>query len=69
MTTAATRSLVIEKEMPHPPEKVWRALTEGSLMKEWLMDNDFEPFVGHRFISAPRPCPVGMASSIRKCWS
>ena len=27
--TAATRSLVIEREMPHPPEKIWRALTQG----------------------------------------
>jgi hypothetical protein len=24
---AATRSLVIEREMPHPAEKIWRALT------------------------------------------
>jgi uncharacterized protein YndB with AHSA1/START domain len=57
MTTAETRSLVIEKEMPHPPEKVWRALTEGSLMKEWLMDNDFEPVVGHRFHFRSTPVP------------
>ena len=49
MTTAATRSLVIEKELPHPPEKVWRALTQGPLIKEWLMENDFQPVVGHRF--------------------
>jgi uncharacterized protein YndB with AHSA1/START domain len=47
MTT--TRSLVIEKELPGPPEKVWRALTQGPLIKEWLMDNDFQPVVGHRF--------------------
>jgi uncharacterized protein YndB with AHSA1/START domain len=47
MTT--TRSLVIEKELPHPPEKVWRAMTEGALIKEWLMDNDFQPVVGRRF--------------------
>ena len=49
MTTAATRSLVIEKEMPYPPEKIWRALTQGALIKEWLMDNDFQPVVGHTF--------------------
>jgi len=49
MSTASTRSLVIEKEMPHPPEKIWRALTEGALIKEWLMDNDFQPVVGNRF--------------------
>ena len=47
--TAETRSLVIEKEMPHPPSKVWRALTEGQLIEEWLMKNDFQPVVGHRF--------------------
>jgi len=57
MTTAAARSLVIEKEMPYPPEKIWRALTEGALLKEWLMDNDFQPVVGHKFTfrSTPRP--------------
>ncbi len=49
MTTAATRSVVIEKEMPHPPEKIWRALTQPHLIEEWLMKNDFEPVVGHRF--------------------
>jgi uncharacterized protein YndB with AHSA1/START domain len=35
--------------MPHPPEKVWRALTQSPLIGEWLMKNDFEPVVGHRF--------------------
>ena len=47
MTRAATRSLVIEKEMPYPPEKILRALTEGVLIKGLLMDNDFQPVVGH----------------------
>ena len=57
MTTAATRSLVIEKELPHPLEKVWRALTEGPLIKEWLMDNDFQPVVGRRFNFRSTPTP------------
>ena len=39
--STATRSLVVEREMPHPPEKIWRALTQGSLIEEWLMKNDF----------------------------
>jgi uncharacterized protein YndB with AHSA1/START domain len=55
MTT--TRTLVIEKELPHPPEKVWRALTQGALIKEWLMDNDFQPVVGHRFNFRSTPMP------------
>jgi uncharacterized protein YndB with AHSA1/START domain len=51
MTQAATknRSVVVEREIPHPPEKIWRALTEPHLIAEWLMKNDFEPIVGHRF--------------------
>ncbi|MGH7177723.1 MAG: SRPBCC family protein [Tepidisphaeraceae bacterium] len=57
MTTAATRSLVIEREMPYPPEKIWRALTEGALIKEWLLDNDFQPVVGHGFHFRTTPMP------------
>ena len=57
MTATATRSLVIEREMPHPPEKIWRALTEGPLIKEWLMDNDFQPALGHRFNFRATPMP------------
>jgi uncharacterized protein YndB with AHSA1/START domain len=57
MTTSATRSLVIEKEFPHPPEKIWRALTEGALIKQWLLDNDFQPAVGHRFQFRAPPMP------------
>jgi uncharacterized protein YndB with AHSA1/START domain len=44
-----TRSVVVEREIPFPPEKIWRALTQPHLMEEWLMKNDFKPVVGHRF--------------------
>jgi uncharacterized protein YndB with AHSA1/START domain len=47
--TGETKSVVVEREMPHPPEKLWRALTQPHLMAEWLMKNDFAPVVGHRF--------------------
>jgi len=57
MTTEATRTLVIEKEMAHPPQKIWRALTQGPLIKEWLMDNDFQPVVGHKFNFRSTPNP------------
>ena len=56
-STLSTRSLVIEKELPHPPEKIWRALTQGALIKEWLMDNDFQPVVGHKFNFRSTPMP------------
>ena len=51
MTNKATetRTVVVEREMPHPPEKLWRALTQPHLIEEWLMKNDFKPAVGHRF--------------------
>jgi uncharacterized protein YndB with AHSA1/START domain len=55
--SAQTRTLVIEREMPHPPEKIWRALTEGPLIAEWLMSNDFKPEVGHRFTFRATPAP------------
>jgi uncharacterized protein YndB with AHSA1/START domain len=57
MTTEAPRTLVIEKELSHPPEKIWRALTQGALIKEWLMDNDFQPVVGHKFNFRSTPNP------------
>jgi uncharacterized protein YndB with AHSA1/START domain len=56
-TPDTTRSVVVEREMPHPPEKVWRALTQGALIEEWLMKNDFQPVVGHRFSFRATPVP------------
>lgn len=44
-----SRSIVVERELPHPPERVWRALTQSHLLREWMMDNDFEPEPGSRF--------------------
>ena len=48
-TATETRSVVVEREISHPPEKIWRALTQPHLIEEWLMKNDFKPAVGHRF--------------------
>lgn len=53
----STISLVMEREIPHPPHKIWRALTEGALIQEWLMKNDFQPVVGHRFSFRSDPVP------------
>lgn len=54
---AGTRTLVMEREFAHAPQKVWRALTEGPLLEEWLMKNDFQPVVGHRFTFRADPSP------------
>jgi len=48
-TANETLSVTVEREFPHPPGKVWRALTQPHLIEEWLMKNDFKPAVGHRF--------------------
>jgi len=51
MTEAATqtRSVVVEREFPYAPDRLWRALTQPHLIEAWLMKNDFRPEVGHRF--------------------
>jgi uncharacterized protein YndB with AHSA1/START domain len=51
MTNTATEALsvIVEREIPYPPEKIWRALTQSDLIEDWLMKNDFEPVIGHRF--------------------
>jgi uncharacterized protein YndB with AHSA1/START domain len=51
MSNAATETLsvVVEREVPFPPEKIWRALTQPHLIEEWLMQNDFKPVADHPF--------------------
>ncbi len=48
-TSSETLSVIVERDIPHPPEKIWRALTQSHLIEEWLMTNDFKPEEGHRF--------------------
>src|SRR3954471_3524293 len=52
-----TLSVIVEREIPFPPEKIWRALTQPHLIEEWLMKSDFKPVEGHRFtlVNEPRP--------------
>ena len=49
MTDTRPRSVVVEREFPHAPEKIWRALTQPHLIEEWLMKNNFKPVPDHRF--------------------
>jgi uncharacterized protein YndB with AHSA1/START domain len=51
------RNLRLHRDYPHPPELVWRALTDRELIAEWLMDNDFTPVLGHRFNFRMAPQP------------
>jgi len=34
LRTAAARSLVVERRMSHPPQEVWRALTQALLIEQ-----------------------------------
>ena len=48
-TATETHSVVVEREIAHPPEKIWRALTEPHLIEEWLMKTDFQPVADRKF--------------------
>jgi uncharacterized protein YndB with AHSA1/START domain len=45
----------MQKEIKHKwfysqsPETVWDYLTKSELIEQWLMKNDFQPIVGHKF--------------------
>ncbi|CND59138.1 Hypothetical protein ERS075342_00479 [Mycobacterium tuberculosis] len=55
----------VDEFLPHPPAKVWRALTDPDLLARWLMPNDFKPVAGHRFTFATDPIPsVGFDGTI-----
>jgi uncharacterized protein YndB with AHSA1/START domain len=56
-SAGSTKSIVVERLMPHPPEKVWRALTESSLIAQWLMENDFVLEAGRDFTFRATPVP------------
>lgn len=43
------RTIKTEVFYPYPPQRIWQVLTERRALSAWLMDNDFEPLVGHKF--------------------
>jgi uncharacterized protein YndB with AHSA1/START domain len=43
------RDLKLNVFYPYSPERVWKAIANRRAMAAWLMDNDFEPQVGHKF--------------------
>lgn len=51
------RNLTYERVYPYTPEQVWAALTDPAALAEWLMENDFQPRVGHRFTFRTRTAP------------
>jgi len=56
---STTESILIECDLPEPPEKVWRALTEPELLGKWLMSSDLRAEVGARFHFRPNSTEGG----------
>ncbi|MEX2282542.1 MAG: SRPBCC domain-containing protein [Gemmatimonadota bacterium] len=53
-----TESISLEFDLPHSPEKVWRALTDPGLLAEWLLpvvELELEPGAAFRFKTDPHP--------------
>jgi uncharacterized protein YndB with AHSA1/START domain len=53
-----TESIAFEFELPHPLQKVWRALTDPVLLAQWLLpvlDLHLEPGAAFRFQAPPQP--------------
>ncbi|GHO42410.1 SRPBCC family protein [Ktedonospora formicarum] len=65
MTNSST--IAIDQFFPYPPTHVWRALTDSALLARWLMPNDFQLKVGHRFTFKGTPIPKVNFSGIIQC--
>jgi uncharacterized protein YndB with AHSA1/START domain len=59
-----SRDLHFEMTYPYTPEQVWAALTNSEALGQWLMPNNFEPVIGHRFQFQTKPAP-GFDGTVR----
>ena len=60
-----TESIEVDYALAHPPQEVWRLLTEPNLLAMWLMPNNIAPVVGHKFNF--RTNPMGDWDGIVDC--
>ena len=60
------REIVVEEVFPHAPGTIWKALTNGALMGQWLMEpTGFAPVVGTRFTM--KTTPAGAWDGVIHC--
>lgn len=52
-----SQTVHLEVFYPHPPERVWQVLTNRRALAAWMMENDFEPKLGHQFQFYSQPIP------------
>lgn len=62
-----TASIMHTLSLPHPPERVWAALTDSAALASWLMPNDFMPRLGHHFTFRTNPMPAMDFDGICHC--
>src|SRR5262245_36026730 len=51
-------AIKVDEFLPHPPARVWRALTDQKALATWFMPGDFQPVAGHRFTFQTQPRPA-----------
>ena len=61
-----SQEMELETFYPHPPERVWQALTDRRALSSWMMDNDFEACLGHQFQFQSCPLPGLKVTIYRK---
>lgn len=62
-----TVSIKYDFHLKHSPERVWNALTQREAIARWLMPNDFEPRLGHKFTFRRPPIPKLNYDGITHC--
>jgi uncharacterized protein YndB with AHSA1/START domain len=60
-------AIAVDQYLAHAPARVWAALTDPELLARWLMPNDFQPIVGHRFSFRTQPRPEHGFDGIVHC--
>jgi uncharacterized protein YndB with AHSA1/START domain len=50
-----TRNITTEKELDHPVDAVWRAMTDSEWLAVWFFPNDIKPVEKHSFTIWSRP--------------